>query len=554
MTHSTRSNSAVLIGLCALLAFAGAAGPVWAQPSAADTAHFLRQATFGPSPDLIAHVQSLGGDNATAFDAYLTEQFAQPVPDYPDPGFWPADQNTGCAGDPVCRRDNYTMYQPQMRFYQRALTAPDQLRQRVVFALNQILVVSAQDGNLTLPSRMRPYLMVLEKDAFGNFRNLLYDITLNPAMGRYLDMVGNNKSSPNENYAREIMQLFSIGLDLLNPDGSVQYDVDGTRLPSYDQATITNFARVFTGWRFADPPDTGIVNYFDPMVLGSASAHDTNSKTLLDYHDGNGPLQLPGADAVTELNAALDNIFNHPNVGPFIATRLIHSLVTSNPSTDYVSRVASVFNNDGTGVRGNLQAVIRAILLDDEARTVASSGGVPGHLKEPVLWITNLLRAFGTGVNGNNLTTDFVLGESYIPSDIRMDEDLFRSPTVFNFYPPDYQIPGESGVVGPEFAIQSTATALARINFAYEVVFQQMPTNAQDRPTGTWLDPAVLTALPADPAALVDYLSTLMLDGSMIPAAAARIVDAISGINDPLARAREAVYLIATSAEFSVQN
>jgi uncharacterized protein (DUF1800 family) len=527
--------------------------PALAQPSTEDTVRFLQQATFGPSPDLIAHVQSLGSDNQTAFSGYLAEQFGLPVPDYPDDSpYWPESPDSTCNADHICVRDNYQMYQTQLRFYTRALTAPDQLRQRVAFALNQILVISAQHPNLVQSHRMRPYLTELENDAFGNFRNLLYDITLNPGMGRYLDMVGNNKSNPNENYAREILQLFSIGLNLLNPDGTPQLDVSGSLIPTYDQSTITNFARVFTGWTFAGPPQTGITNYFDPMVV-NANAHDTGVKTLLDYHDGNPPVQVQ-SDTATELNQALDDIFNHPNVGPFICKQLIERLVASNPSSGYVSRVVAVFNNDGTGTRGNLQAVIQAILLDDEARNVQGSND--GHLKEPVLWITNLLRAFQTGVSDNS-TTDFVLGESYIPSDIRMDQDLFRSPTVFNFYPPDYQIPGDANnLIGPEFAILSTATSLARDNFAYEVVFKQMPTSQPDRPTGTWLDPAVLAALPSDPnnpSVLVNYLNSLMLAGAMNPATHDRIVTEMGRYTDPVRQAQEAVYLIATSSEYWVQ-
>ncbi len=208
--------------------------------------------------------------------------------------------------------------------------------QGVAFALHQLLVVSGRD--LMQPSWLAPYLQILDRNAFGNYRQLLYEITLNPGMGRYLDMVTSTKTNPNENYAREILQLFSVGLDKLNPDGTPLLDADGKRIPTYDQAVVSGFAKVFTGWTFGPPPSPGIVNYIDPMRL-IAGNHDTGTKQLL-----NG-VELPaGQTGDKDLNDALDNIFNHPNVGPFISTHLIHQLVTSNPSPAYVGRAAAAFN------------------------------------------------------------------------------------------------------------------------------------------------------------------------------------------------------------------
>ena len=572
-----RGRFLAAVGLCAALAASGASRLAVAQVSQPDAARFLEQATFGPTPDLIAHVQDVG------FAGYLNEQFAMPLPtDYvpmetcpTSTGRCPDQSPNGCGGGTACNRTNYTMHDLQQRFFNRALNSSDQLRQRVAFALNQIMVISAEDGPLNRLNRMQPYLQVLDNDAFGNFRGLLYDITLNAGMGRYLDMVNNNKNAPNENYAREIMQLFSIGLNKLNPDGTPMLDDQGNFQPTYTQDTITNFARVFTGWTFEvqpDPPESGYVNYIDPMRVGNENNHDRNAKTLLDHGD---PSCSPpgGENALPELNEALDCIMSSPYVAPYISKNLIQHMVTSNPSPNYVLDVSTAFGTGsytdpatgqsfGSGNPGDMQAVIAAILLDPEARGDVAPNADYGHLREPVLWITNLLRAFNTG----DSTTDYVLGEQFLPSDIRMDENLFRSPTVFNFFPPDYVIPGET-LLGPEFDIQSTATALARINFACDVVFHgaapytscNIGTNG-DRPLGTWIDPNALHSLGGeDPQQIVDDLNTLMLHGSMTADMSSRIVSAVSAVTDPdpdvqaLKRGREAVYLVATSSQYSVE-
>jgi uncharacterized protein (DUF1800 family) len=561
----------------------GSSGVALAQDgvlSATDAARFLEQATFGPTAADVAHVQ----DPAVGLAGWLTEQFGMPVPgDYlgmetcpTATGRCPDQPPTNCGGGTACNRTNYTMHDLQQRFFGRALNSPDQLRQRVAFALNQIMVISAQDGTVNRLNRMQPYIQVLERDAFGNFRDLLYDITLNAGMGRYLDMVNNNKNAPNENYAREILQLFSIGLDKLNPDGTPILDDQGNRLPTYTQDTVTNFARVFTGWTFElqpSPPEAGYVNYIDPMRVGSENNHDRNPKTLLDHGDAS--CSLPGGEnAAPELSEALACIMSSPYVAPYISRNLIQHLVTSNPSPTYVGDVSSAFVSGsftdpasgqtfGTGLTGDLQAVVAAILLDPEARGDAPATASFGHLREPVLFITNLLRAFNT----SDGSTDYVLGEAYLPAEIRMDEDLFRSPTVFNFFPPGYAIPGEQtcGVsgsnqcLGPEFNIQSTATALARVNFAQEVVFHQMSTNG-DRPNGTWIDEGTLMALPTDdPQGLIDTLNGQMMHGAMTSGMNQRLVSAVAAVTDPdpavqgLKRAREAVYLIATSSEYNVE-
>src|SRR5262245_8244392 len=238
----------VAVGLVAGLVASATAGP-----TLEETLRFLGQSTFGPTGDLVTRVQQVG------FEAFLDEQFALPRPIFPQPDNWPASVPESCTD--TCVRDNYTVYPLQVGALAAFMTSSHQLRLRVLFALNQIFVVSALNGNLRQPSRLLPYLQVLSDGAFGSFRQLLTDITLNPALGRYLDTISNNRSAPNENYARELLQLFSIGVDLLNADGTPQLDADGQPIPAYDQGTITALARVFTGWTFAPPRTDGVTNY-----------------------------------------------------------------------------------------------------------------------------------------------------------------------------------------------------------------------------------------------------------------------------------------------------
>ena len=456
-----------------------------AQPSSADTIRFLEQSTFGPTNEPIVHVQQVG------FEAFLDEQFAAPMTDYPELPFWPQTRPATCTNvaPSTCQRDNYSNYLLQLHFFSNALSGQDQLRQRVAFALGQILVTSAVD--VPLPSWMRGYQQLLYSEAFGNFRQLLYDVTLNPAMGRFLNMVNNRcqtrtppdanvcrnglKSQPNENYAREILQLFSIGTFVLNPDGTRQVDGSGNPISTYDQNTVEQFAKVFTGWVLAPalpgPPDVGgtVPNDRDPMVVhkdsqGREDYHDRGPKTLL-----NG-VQLPGRQpADQELNAAIDNITDHPNVAPFISKQLIQHLVTSNPSTAYVQRITSVFvatRNSAT----QLFEVVRAILLDDEARGDSKDPStLPsyGKLREPVQFIANVLRAFNAQSDG--VLDSLNVGGSAIGS-ADMNQDVFNAPSVFSFYPPTARVPGES-VLGPQFVLFSSLTSLRRDNFVNRLIF-----------------------------------------------------------------------------------
>jgi uncharacterized protein (DUF1800 family) len=535
-----QGNQRALVSALSWVAALWMAGtsPAMAQPSDNQAARFLAQATFGPNAALIAHVREIG------FDAFLEEQFALPASSYPNLPLQPTTTPATCTG--TCVRDNYSMYPLQVTFFKNALLGQDQLRQRMAFALQQILVASGL--TVTQPSWMTPYLQVFDKNAFGNFRQLLQDITLNPAMGAYLNMAGNNKNSPNENYGREILQLFSIGVNELNPDGTTVTDSQGNAAPAYTQATVNAFSRVFTGWNFAAAPMQGVPNYIDPMVLTPAN-HDGGAKTLLNGVTLPATSPVTAATANKDLNDALDNIFQHHNVGPFIGRNLIEHLVTSNPSPAYIARVTAAFNNNGSGVRGDLKAVIRAILLDPEARNMTPDAAF-GHLQEPILFKVKLLRAFNTSA----ATTDFVLTDTYLPSELGMAQDLFRPPSVFNYYPPVFDLPG-FGLNGPEFAIQSTSTALARVNFVGEVTYKSMSTSVPNRPMGTWLDLSSVTPLAASPSDLTSALNILLLHGRMSRDLIVTLHNALGSMTTAsnLAKAQKAVYLIASSPEFLIE-
>ncbi|MFN0119154.1 MAG: DUF1800 family protein [Blastocatellia bacterium] len=525
--------------------------PAAAPPSEADTVRFLEQATFGPADALIAKVQAQG------FDAWLTEQFSAPVSAYPDLPVFPASSATGCPQGttiPNCFRDNYTMYPLQVRFFQNALNGEDQLRQRVSFALSQILVVSGVE--IQQPSSMGLYLNLLTQGAFGNFRDLLYNVTLSPAMGDYLDMVNNTKPipakgiEPNENYAREVLQLFSIGTTRLNPDGTPQTDAAGNPREAYDQETIEGFAHVFTGWTYAPLPGqasraSNPRNYAQAMILyrdakGVDVNHDKGAKTLLQYNAARYPVIAAGQDGEKEIGQAIDNIFYHPNVGPFIGKQLIQRLVTSNPSPGYVRRVTAAFNDNGGGIRGDLRAVVRAILLDAEARGDAPGDAQYGRLREPVQFIAGLLRAFGASSDG--VLADYARN---------MGQNLFNSPSVFNYFPPDYVVPG-TAVTGPEFAIQNSSAAISRLNFVNTIAFSRINISGS---TGTQINLGSLQILAANPVNLVERLNRLLLHGTMPAQMKNEIVRTVTAIPAASAarRAQTALYLTATASPYQVE-
>jgi len=386
------------------------------------------------------------------------------------------------------------------------------------------------------------------------------------------------RTSPNENFAREILQLFSIGTAVLNADGTPQLDAQGIPVASYSQTQVNEFTRVFTGWNLV--PGTiaaGTANWRDPMIPRGGTNHDFGAKTLL-----NG-LNIPAcssasgaaniACAQSDLTAALDNIFNHPNVGPFISKQLIQHLVTSNPSPAYVERVAKVFNNDCSGlypqgcanVRGNLKLVVQAILLDPEARGDVKTDPNYGKLREPAQYVNGFLRAFNVKSFDKTTTSDGVLGNR-AGTDFTgtLDQPIFQPATVFSYYQPAYEVPGTK-ILGPAFGILSTSTTLRRANDINTLVYSGVAANTSptaaspDRPRGTSIDIANLEALAGNPGDVADALNSLLLHGTMSAQVRTSLITAMNAINDATVstrnqkRARVAVYLAATSSQYDIQ-
>jgi uncharacterized protein (DUF1800 family) len=515
-------------------------------PTAAAAGRFLSQATFGANDALIAQVQAQG------YDAFLNDQFAAPMSSHlafvdaalaalPSP-----------SPSPSATPNQPTVTMTNDAWWSRAIAAPDQLRQRVAFALSEILVASLTGSELgNRPYSLPAYYDVLVRDAFGNYRQLLEDITLNPAMGAYLDMLQNDKANtsrtrlPNENYARELMQLFSIGLYNLNLDGSLTLSSTGFPIATYNQDAVLGTAAVVTGWTFAQPGVAtpvfrpGVQDWRDPMI-NIPTRHETAAKTIL-----NGVVVPANQSAAQDLKMTLDTIFNHPNVGPFVCRQLIQRLVTGNPTPGYVYRVASVFNDNGQGVRGDLKAVVRAILLDYDARVgfVAAQGA--GHEREPVVRVTNLLRAF----NATSPSGKYSVRNAYA----NLAEEAMHSPTVFNFFGPDYSAPGAiaaAGLKSPEFEITTDTTVISTTNFLRTAIYTGLGPST-DRITLT-LSPEQARA--SDPAALVDHLNTVLMAGGMSTNMRTILMNAVTQIpsTNTLERVRTAIYLVVNSPEFVV--
>ena len=543
-------------------------------------ARFLDQASYGGRLQDIALVRQLG------YAGWLDQQFAaavslqKPYLDWVTGGVYQQQ-----------RQEAWFIHSAQLSDPSNPLlTHDDQLRQRVAFALSEIMVTSDKNAALLFqPYALSDYYDTLARGAFGNFRTLLGQVTLHPAMGKFLSMLGNRKADaslnirPDENYAREILQLFSIGLDQLNLDGTPVL-VGGARVPTYGQNQVRGFAQVFTGWNFSscsvatfsdcEPGNPYEAPWSSPMAPFEAFHDNTSNKQLLVYPGvalAGGVLNA-GGNASQELNAALDNIFNHPNVGPFLAQQLIQRLVTSNPSPAYVQRVATVFNNNGQGVRGDLKAVIRTLLLDPEARTVPlASQTTYGKLREPILKLVRLWRvAPGRSVNGR------VFRYSHIRD--QFGQVPLGAPSVFNFFKPDFAQAGEirsAGLVSPEFQI-ATDTQLVTapnelgwriflfyIGSRYSVVWE----NGAPVPEETLMDYSALKTLSASPAALVDHLNLVMMSGQMSAFMRNILINRLNGPlpdvipgqptgappDQALFRVQQALYLIVNSPEFNIQ-
>lgn len=519
---------------------------------------FLAQATFGPSPSALAELRPL----LQNYSLWIEREAAKPVTSAG------ALLDAARAAAQITTSDTGTNRRARN---QVMLTAPDQLRQRMAYALSQIMVISDGDSNVANgQDGSSSYYDMLARNALGNFRTLLMDVTRHPMMGRYLSHYKNRKANtasgtrPDENYAREVMQLFSIGLYQLTSNGNYVTDGSGRPLETYTNDDITEFARVFTGFTDESANNTGTgtgradfpsaaQNYTAPMRLWEPQ-HDTGAKRLLQY-PGARKASLPANQSgLQDVQDAIDNLVEHPSTAPFISRLLIQRLVTSNPSDGYVGRVAAVFANNGNGTRGDLLAVTKAILLDPEARSTSFIADPEhGKLREPFLRVAHLLRAFRFALASTG-TLPYDFGGTITQNTI--GHYPLSAPSVFNFYSPDYEPPGpigSAGLVGPEFQILNSVFAITLPNAVNTLITSGA---GQFR-----LDLAEQETLAGTPTALLDNLNLLLTHGTMSAETRAAILAAVNGITPAMVpassnlnqqRARLAVYLVALSPDFAV--
>ena len=509
-----------------------------ATPSAAEASRFLAQASMGATREQIARVQSLG------YSGWLDEQFALPQ----STSRWDWLVSKGYAVD--------TFKNGEAGFdasaWRKLLSSPDSLRQRVTQALSEIMVAAIDGlvGGGWKAFSAAAYLDLLEANAFGNFRTLLQQVSTSAPMGEFLTFRGNTKadaskgSSPDENYAREVMQLFTIGLVQLNLDGSPKL-VGGKPQDTYGQDDISGLARVFTGWDFdLAGGSTATPDFQRRAMVQIASRHELGTKTFL------GTTIAASTDGVRSLQLALDAIFAHPNVAPFISRQLIQRLVTSNPSPAYVGRVAARFNDDGSGVKGNLKAVLKTLLLDDEARSAASAASPSfGKLREPMLRMIAWARAY----NANSASDAWALGVTSDPAS-RLGQSPLRSPSVFNFFRPGYVPPnsaiGTASLVAPEFQITNESSVVGYVNYMQRAV----STGFGD----VLADYTSLLPLADDAQALLDELNLVLAAGQLSAATVASMKGALAGMASGTDAARKnriyaALVLVLAAPEFIVQ-
>ena len=518
-----------------------------------DASRFASRTTFGLDLAGLEEVRAMGEE------AWLEQQFALPVTSH---DAVVADllqrQATGEFDDAIERQgaDDFTPVFGRMAWWHNTVTAPDQLRQRVAYALSQIFVISDEVNNLFIPAYgTSNFYDMLLNNAFGNFRDLLRDVTLHPSMGVYLSHMNNARSDPDagtfpdENYAREVMQLFSIGLFELNSDGSEIVDAEGQPIPTYDNDDIREFAKIFTGlsWGGSNRTFGGnrFFSYQDPMQMFD-DFHEPGEKRLL-----NGTVVPAGQSGMEDIEAAVDNLFNHPNVPPFIGKQLIQRLITSNPSPAYVDRVSTAFIDNGAGVRGDMEAVLRAILFDPEAMADPDPAASFGKLREPVVRYTAMLRQLGV-----NSPDGFYANLGYfVQASVR--QHPLSSPSVFNFYLPSH-MPigpiGEQNLVAPEFQITDTNSVVQISNLMQFAVVGDFVNDISDAPffeaTLTFDD---YTPLASDPDALLELLDTVFTYGTLSDDTRLAIRDLISLIDDLDVRVRVAAYLLLISPDYAVE-
>jgi uncharacterized protein (DUF1800 family) len=495
------------------------------QVSEQAAARLLDQAAWGPTPAAIQQVQKMG------IAAWLDAQFALNTSDLPDQPLLNSAGNANTDLQPV-----------RSAFFANAVTGQDQLRQRVAFALSQIWIVSAQSG-VSNAYAYPPYWRIFRDNAFGNYRDLIKAVSLNPAMGRYLNMANNNKgnaatgTAANENYGRELLQLFTLGLTEVNANGAPVLDSSGNPVSTYDQAMVTNMAEVLTGWTYPVAPGatakTNNPAYYFGQMYAVEAEHDTSAKAIF------GGITIPaGQSAEADLESLLDALMKQTTMAPFVCQQLIQHLVTSNPSPAYIQRVSNIFLDNGKGVRGDLQAVITAILTDEEARAGDLAGSASpttfGHLREPILFLPNLLR----GLNATLSSTSAVYNDATL-----LSEDLFNAPSVFSYFSPQNRT--EKGLLGPEFQIYSTQTAVSRADIVNAAIYGEL-----DKGTQVNLMPFVQQASKVD--ALVDYISYVFLHSSISSNLKQAAIDAANAAATPKAKAQAALYIVLTSAEYQI--
>ena len=543
--------------------------------SDADAARFLLQSQLNASSTDIAAVK------ATTYAAYLQQEFNKPVG---QTGYqWLEARG---YGQNDTHRYFFNTYPTDFMIWNQLFTASDGMRKRLALALSEFFVVSLQSAEFTWRSHaFGQYWDVLVGGAFGNYRKLLEDITLNPAMGYFLNTKGNQKENtttgrvPDENYAREVMQLFSIGVNVLNLDGSEQTS-GGKKLESYTQSDVTNLARVFTGYDFDTSDGLRITPLKDngtpesytlesrtftqkPMAL-NASRHSTLAATFLGTTI---PANTPGAAA---LKTALDTLFNHPNVGPFFGKQMIQRLVTSNPSPAYVVRVAAAFNNNGAGVRGDLKAVWTAILLDDEARGAANlASSTFGKLREPMLRFIQWGRTFGLNSAANSWKMFDTSGAS-----AKLGQSPLRAPSVFNFFRPGF-IPPSTALAAtqspaPEYQLVNETTVGGYLNYMQNVMRYGIYTGDPAVPyiagNQTYVPDCTASytqemSLVTDATQLVARINLLLCAGQLSAANQATIIAALNGnpvtaastANQKLDRVCAAVLMVIGSADYLIQ-
>ncbi len=556
------------------------------QPDLYAASRFLGQASFGANYEALWQVANQG------YESWIDDQFAMPMGSYLDTTeqIWEYFKQAYIDQFGLLNVQNVVL--PvfpywRMAWWQHTMLGEDVLRQRVALALSEIMIISERSELENSAFALASYYDVLYHNAFGNYRDLLYEVTMHPAMGFYLDHINNPKSNPtlntrpDENYAREVMQLFSIGLYELNPDGTHKQDAQGNDIASYDNDDIKEYAKIFTGlapgqyyWPWTDVSSVPVtwgnnfnynpnaINFTMPMQMFDAW-HEPGPKYLL-----NGQTVPAGQTGMQDINAAVDNLYNHPNVGPFIGRLLIQRLVKSNPSPAYIARISATFEDNGQGVRGDMKAVVKAILMDPEARDCEwIDDPISGKLREPLVRAIQLYKSFDL-TNNSGLYWNLGIGlQEYV------DQHVLASPSVFNFFLPDYQPNGpiaDSNLVAPEFEIHNSRTAIDYFNYMYFSLLADYYMDIATQPSLTnpglpdWDNTAPADSvsldfgdelnLVASPLAMVDRMDMIMSGGLLSETSKEVIANTILPFSaDPPIAVKIALYLMVLSPEYNIQ-